>query len=84
MQTLVGSDILATRLVQVTDDVQTGKNARAAREQARLSLREVARRLGVSPAYVCDLEKGRRPWNMQRAVRYATAVRSNDQVENRL
>ena len=74
---VVGSDILATKLVKVVDHEITGTAARTARQQARLSLREVARRMGVSAAYVCDLEKGRRPWDMARACRYAAAVGAN-------
>jgi DNA-binding transcriptional regulator YiaG len=37
-----------------------GKAFRERREQEKLSLREVARDLGVSPAYLSDVELGRR------------------------
>ena len=80
MQTLVGSDILAQREVTqlVTDDLETGRRAREARQKAKLSLREVARRMGVSAPYVSDLELGRRGWDIQRAIRCVTALRAND------
>jgi transcriptional regulator with XRE-family HTH domain len=77
MKPIVGSDILATKLVKVVDHEITGLAARTARQQARLSLREIARRMGVSAAYVCDLEKGHRRWDIVRACRYATAVGAN-------
>lgn len=37
-----------------------GRRVRAAREKAGLSLRSVAARVGCSPAYLSDLEHGRR------------------------
>lgn len=74
---LVGSDILATKTMLVTDHEKTGENARRLRKQARVSLREVARRLGVSAAYLSDLERGRRGWDMQRACRFAWAIGAN-------
>ena len=79
VQTLVGSDILAQREVTqlVTDDVETGRRAQKERKKAGLSLREVARRMGVSAPYVSDLERGRRGWDLQRAIRYVTALRPN-------
>lgn len=40
-----------------------GKWLRGVRERANLSLREVARQLGYSPAYVSDIELGRRNAN---------------------
>lgn len=36
------------------------------RKRAGLTLREVARRLGCSVAYLNDLEHGRRNWNEER------------------
>lgn len=46
---------------------------RAKRIARRLGLRETARLIGVSPAYLCDLEFGRRRWNEELRTR-VTAV----------
>jgi predicted transcriptional regulator len=80
---LVGSDILATKTILVTDHEKTGENARRLRQQARVSLREVARRLGVSAAYLSDLERGRRGWDMQRACRFARAIGANKVIDGK-
>jgi len=40
-----------------------GSYARELRESAKLSLREVARRMGISGAMLSDLERGNRVWN---------------------
>ena len=37
-----------------------GAVLRAMREQAKMSLREFAKRLGFSPAYISDIELGKR------------------------
>lgn len=59
----------------VPDPAYHGKEARARRKQAGLSLREVARRMGFSVAYVGDLELGRRGWNDELMKRYIRALR---------
>lgn len=59
----------------VADPAYHGKEARARRKQAGLSLREVARRMGFSVAYVSDLELGRRGWNDGLMKRYVNALR---------
>ena len=66
---------------RVTDNVETGRRARVERRKAKLSLREVARRMGVSAPYVSDLELGRRGWDLQRAIRYVTALRANAEAQ---
>lgn len=45
---------------RVPDPRNTGDLLRKARERKGLGLREFAERVGCSPAYVCDLEHGRR------------------------
>jgi hypothetical protein len=76
---LVGSDLLCTHTVSFdeVDNVGTGTRARRLRTDRRLSLREVARRLGWSAAYVSDLERGRRGWKPETAEKYATAIGAN-------
>lgn len=44
------------------DPVETGREMRALREAAGLSLREMARRMGYSVQYISDLERGQREW----------------------
>jgi transcriptional regulator with XRE-family HTH domain len=39
-----------------------------------MTLRDVAKRAGISPAYLCDLELGRRAWNTSIRVRVVKAV----------
>jgi predicted transcriptional regulator len=51
-----------------------GSAARAARARVGLSLREVARRMGVSAPFLCDLEYGRRNWSSKHAEAWAAAL----------
>ena len=60
----------------VADPAAIGARMRELREKARLTGREVARRLGLSAMYVCDLEHGRRGWNAERMTNYLNALRS--------
>jgi len=57
-----------------TGRVSTGMEARQLRKAAGLSLREVARRMELSAAYVCDLEHGYRALNHSLWERYVKAV----------
>lgn len=58
------------------DDQATGSKLRADRQRlAGLTLREVARRMGLSAAYLSDLELGRRRWNAGLIERYREAAR---------
>lgn len=52
----------------------SGEWARQQRRMARLSLREVARRMGFSAPYICDLELGRRPMSGGLWERYSKAL----------
>lgn len=49
----------------VTDPKVEGAEMRAKRTKRGIGLREAARRVGVSPAYLCDLEHGRRRWSQK-------------------
>ena len=51
-----------SRRVKKIDSVATGMLCRKARKLNLLSLREVARRMKISPAYLSDLERGQRNW----------------------
>lgn len=39
-----------------------------------MTLRELARELRLSPAYVSDLENGRRQWTLPRVLRFMDAI----------
>jgi len=56
--------------VERVDHVETGAHVRALREKLGLGLREVARALQLSAAYVSDLELGKRSWTRSRAAAY--------------
>ena len=59
---------------EIPDDRVIGSQLRKLREDAGLSLREVARRLNYSAAHVSDLELGRRGWSEQRIQAYKQAI----------
>jgi len=79
MKPLVGADILCTHTVsfEEVDNVETGMRARRLRTERHLSLREVARRLNWSAAYVSDLERGRRGWKPETTQKYARVIGAN-------
>lgn len=60
---------------RVPDDRELGRAMKKLRLSNRLTLREVARRLAVSAAYVCDLEHGRRAWHGAIRAAYLRAVK---------
>jgi predicted transcriptional regulator len=57
----------------VPDDVQ-GAELRHLRDEARLSIRAVARAMGVSHAYLGDLETGHRAWRPALIKRFMDAL----------
>jgi hypothetical protein len=56
------------------DDARVGACLRQIREAHKLTLREVARRMKFSAAYVSDMELGRRGWDDRRVTAYLQAV----------
>lgn len=58
---------------QIYDHAAIGKHMQKVRTDAGLSLREVARRLGLSAPYVGDLERGYRYWSKTRIKDYEHA-----------
>lgn len=58
------------RMVREIDHETTGQLFRQARQKAKLSLREMARRLKLSAPFVSDLELGRRNWTEALAERF--------------
>ena len=57
------------------EHVETGANARREREERRISLRRMAKYLGFSPAYIHDLELGKRNWNMNKIRAYEKVLK---------
>lgn len=51
-----------------------GMAVEALRTSAELSQVALAKKLGISKAYLCDIEKGRRPATIERAVAIAKAL----------
>lgn len=58
----------------VIDHYLTGDKYYCMRKEKSLSLREVARRMGISAAYLSDLERAKRNWNEKLAERYEIAL----------
>jgi predicted transcriptional regulator len=52
-----------------------GHDLRAEREKMGMSQAEVARAMGTSATYVCDLEQGKRNWTASTVNKYLAAVR---------
>ena len=63
-----------TKQITVTDDEATGQTARDLRVGNGIGLRQLARRIGFSSSYVCDLEHGRRAWSDDLVKRYSDAI----------
>lgn len=66
-----------TQLVRQVDHSATGAALRDRRIYKRLSLRSLATELGISAAYLSDLELGRRNWTEER---FAEAVSAIEQL----
>ncbi len=58
----------------VCDPAQIGLRMKTAREAAGISGREMARRMGYSAMYICDLEHGRRDWKAKIIEAYVCAL----------
>lgn len=55
---------------QERDDAVIGRSLSGLRLRAGVSLREQARRMGISHPYLCQLEKGRRAWSVRLMEKY--------------
>jgi len=65
-----------SRRVTVIDHERTGKEVRKERIKCGVSLRRVAKQMGLSPSFVSDLERGRRNWTSKRFHQYADALKA--------
>lgn len=59
---------------EIHDDIVLGMRLRKSRETAGVTLREAAKRMGITPAYLCDLEHGRRSWSVTLQEKFAKAA----------
>ena len=71
MKTIAVIKLIKTLQIQ---SKETGQAARRERKSRGISLREVARRLKVSAAYISDLELGHRKWKIERIRAYEKAL----------
>lgn len=53
---------------QVPDDAKIGKTIRKLREKKQISVRGMAKRIGISAPFLSDMELGRRHWGKWEAV----------------
>jgi transcriptional regulator with XRE-family HTH domain len=60
----------------VQDDAMLGGELKAQRVKVDISLLEVSCRMKISPAYLCDLEHGRRAWSRKLEQNYRQAIES--------
>lgn len=65
------------------DHARIGAEMREARQKAKISGRQIAARMKLSPAYVSDLELGRRCWTPEKLRWYRDALSPNAQAEPR-
>ena len=73
MKTIAKIKLIKTLQIQ---HEETGSEARLQREKRQLSLRKVATKMNISPSYLCDLELGRRKWNMKKIRLFEASVES--------
>lgn len=59
---------------KIPDPRLVGEVMRAKRELLKVSLRYLATRMGLSAAYVSDLELGRRAWSREMQNKYLDAI----------
>jgi hypothetical protein len=62
------------------DHARIGAEMREARKKAGISGRKMAARMKLSPAYVSDLELGRRCWTPEKLLWYREALSPNAQA----
>ena len=68
------NNIMEFKMTRETDQVATGENARKFRKEQGLSLKAVASRMGITSAYLSDLERGRRNWNEKIIIEFCRAM----------
>lgn len=69
----LGTDCVESEPRFIHDAAQIGMMIRSRREKAGMSLRAMAKWMSISPTYLSDMERGRRPWPAER-IHHATDV----------
>jgi transcriptional regulator with XRE-family HTH domain len=74
--------IAVIRLVKMLkiQHMETGAEARKARQARFISLRAMARRLKISAPYLSDLELGKRNWTMKKIRAFEAALEQKRKV----
>lgn len=65
-----------TESVQRINHYETGRKMRLFRESKERSLRSVAEEMGISAAFLSDLERGRRNWSDKLVSQFNLALKS--------
>jgi len=71
MNTIAKIKYVKTLIIQ---HYETGQEARRVRTKMSVSLRSLAKRMEISPAYLHDLEVGRRNWSIKLMRRFEQAL----------
>lgn len=61
---------------KVTDHAKLGARLQRQRNRAGLTLREVAKAMGISVSYLSDLEHGRKLWTITKVEFYRQAIKT--------
>ena len=61
--------------IQEIDHCATGAAMRAKREASRKTLREVSAKMGISSAYLGDLERGFRNWTVAKVMAFERGIK---------
>jgi hypothetical protein len=64
---------------KVRDDAELGKQMQDRRKAAGFTLKHVAKGMGVSIGYLCDLEHGRRLWSTKLLENFTGAISGRQQ-----
>jgi len=63
-------EMLRLKHITVIANKETGEIARERRKEVGVSLNKFAKRIGISPAYLSQLERGLKPWSGEMAGRF--------------
>lgn len=78
----IAYDGLIYKRITVINHVATGNLMRNIRKAEGLSLRQVARMIGVSAPHLSDLELGRRNWTKKRVLDIREALQKTQENNN--
>ena len=67
--------VLQTRLIRTIDNGATGKKAKTLRKRKKLTQIQVSKKMGITQAYLAQLETGKTNWTKKLLNRFNGAVR---------